>query len=525
MPQRTLSETEFAKIRDGLLSSAPNGMDEASFQRWVKPRLAAAIGEAENLPAPPEGSAVGRFFSNAGAMVNPVSAAEGLYGAVRHPIDTASSILSASADQGQQAIDLAKQGRYTEAAGHALGAVPIIGPAAAKAGDQIAQGDIAGGLGTGAGLLAPFGAVKAVGAVRAALPARAATALEEGAASRVASVMRPTVGANKTRFGNMAETVAPDIAANPDLSAWSREGLHAKVQQGLSAAEDGLNAAADARLSARSFATQPIIDDLIAKRARLTSVSEEASSVTPKTTSRTSPILDARGQPITTDTTTAVPAGSDQVPAPNSARVAQLNQAIGELKGLGPTAKYESLRRIREAYDGPARAVYNPSVTTDFLKVQGEKLGAADITGTLRDALAKMDPQTASANAEYSLYKTANDVLDATAEVERTRPAVGRRMIARLTATTVGGQTAGAAGAVAGFVFGPALESALGSGFTTKIQTAQLMTRLAAAIRTGDEGSVATITSQLKRLAAQGVTVQGATSPSVSPMQPIGARQ
>jgi hypothetical protein len=163
-------------------------------------------------------------------------------------------------------------------------------------------------------------------------------------------------------------------------------------------------------------------------------------------------------------------------------------------------------------------------MTADFLKAQGGKLGAADVTGVLRDHLAKLDPQTATANAHYNLYKTADDVLEATREVERTRPKVGRRIMARVLATTVGEHAGGPAGAVVGFVAAPAVDAAMSSGLTTKLQTARLMTKLATAIRAGDEGYVISLTSQLKRLGTQAVTVTGrSTSPTGYQTQTTGS--
>lgn len=151
-------------------------------------------------------SALSRFASNAWEMVNPVAAVKGLASAAMHPVNTAKSLYNAQAGQFSQAADLAGQGRYIEALGHGIaGITPIAGPIAAQAGEQIAQGDIAGGLGKGAGLLAPLGVKPAVQGVRAAIPAsaRAAAAegLEAGARRRVVDVMAPTVGPNKVRFG------------------------------------------------------------------------------------------------------------------------------------------------------------------------------------------------------------------------------------------------------------------------------------------------------------------------------------
>lgn len=537
MPQRTLAEHEFNAIRDRLLAEAPNGLDEASFHRWVGPRLAAAVGEAENKPAAPEGSALGRFASNAGEMLNPVAAAKGVWDAVRHPVDTGRAIIGASGAQIEKAAAAARGGDYATATGHVFGAIPLIGPAAAAAGEQIAEGDIAGGLGKGVGLLVPVGASAALrtagASARAAAPsglrATIADSLEARAAGKVGDVMSPKVGANKTRFANRADAIAPDIvkdmASGADPAAWSRQGFHGQVQAKLASATDALDAAQDARLSARTFSTKPIIDALRAKRQELAAEAVDASKPAARVTERASPILDESGRPITVTTRRAEPVGQNVIPGPNQPRAASLDKAITELEQIGPVARYEDLRKIRAAYDGPAKQVYNPSLTQDFLKVKGESLGAADVTGTLREHLAKMDPKTAQANAQYSLYKTADTVLEAVAEVERARPAVGRRIISRLTGTILGADAAGATGAAAGFIAGPVIESIASSGWTTQLKSAQLMAKLAKAIRNSDERAVLTTTLQIKKLGAQAATLTGlTTNPSGYQTAPAGAR-
>jgi len=62
--------------------------------------------------------------------------------------------LDAQKAEGSKAVDNAKQGRYSEAAGHGLAAVvPGFGPAAAKAGEDIGSGNTGYGLGEAAGLI------------------------------------------------------------------------------------------------------------------------------------------------------------------------------------------------------------------------------------------------------------------------------------------------------------------------------------------------------------------------------------
>lgn len=470
-------------------------------------------------PAQPEGSATGRFLSNAGAMLNPITAAQGIYNAVRHPLDTGAAILQAQGEQFGKAGDAFREGRYSEAIGHgAAGVVPLVGPAAAAAGEQIGSGDVAGGLGAAAGMLIPVGAPAALrGAVRGTRAvmsptarAAAATSLEQSAAGRVADVISPKVGANKTRFGNKAEGVAPQLAKDlaEDGAPWTREGFHAQVGERLTAAEQGLDAASDARLSARTFETKPLIDALLEKRRALTAEAVEGSRPIPTvhgpggvpTPSGMTRNVSS-GQMQRTLTKEGRPLGEDVVPGPNAGRVAVLDQAIDELRQLGPVTRYEPIRRIRQSYDGPAKAVYSPSMTADYLKAQGGKLGAADVTGTLRDTLAKWDPETAAANADYSLYRTADDVLEATREVERTRPRVGRVIAARVFGTVTGGQLGGAAGAAMGYVGAPLLDAGAAMGLTTKLKIAGLQQQLANAIRGGHVEHAMSLTEKLARLA------------------------
>lgn len=493
-----------------------------------RPGYDAPPASAEQFMDPPsaQGGAAGRFFSNLGEVLNPITMAQGLYQAVRHPIDTAGNIIQQQVGQGQQAVEMFKQGRYSEAAGHGGAALlPLIGPAAAQAGEQIGSGDIAGGLGRATGILAPVAAAPAVRSAARALPNRAATALESGAADRVADVMSPKVGANKTRFGNNAEKVAPEIAKDlaREGAPLTREGLHGRVQASLMQAEQGLDAASDARLAARTFETQPLIDDLLRKRQELTAEAVDASQFPPagRDTNISRAQQTAGFGPA--ERPFATPVGESVVPAHSMTRVAEIDRAIKELQQLGPVARYESIRRIRASYDQPAKVKYSPAVTTDYLAKQGGATGAADVTGVLREHLAKWDPETAAANANYHIYKTADDVLEATREVERVRPKMGRAIMARLTGTIFGGQAAGTGGAVAGYALGPVADSLLAAGGTTKLKTAAMMQRLAQAIRGGDMATVDRLADQLKRLTAESGAAMNATSPSGSQRPPVPA--
>jgi len=519
-------------------------------------------------PTAPEGAAAGRFAAGVWENLNPVSIAKGLWSmapvpealgghGVLAPAYAAGNIALAQYEQARKAADLAAHARgmgdYVAAAGRTGAALlPILGPAAAAAGERIATGDVAGGVGEGVGLLVPTAIPTGVRAARTAaqvLPTRVAEAAERAAASRVADVISPKVGANKVRLGNQAEKVAPALARElaKEGAPFSREAFHAQVQSRRVAAEQLLDEASDARLGARTYQTQPMIDALLERRRQLTAEAVGGSRPLPAYEgravrgARAGEEFVASGSVTTADvptagrgyrsldtgefagepSRTAVPLGRDVVPGPNAARVAMIDQAIDELRKLGPVTRYDPIRTIRQAYDGAAKPVYSPAVTADYLKQQGKALGAADVTGVLREQLAQWDPQTAAANAEYSLYRTTDDVMRATAEVERTRPRVGRQIIARMTGTILGGQQAGLTGAAVGYAAGPIVESALACGATTQLKTAALLGKLADAIRRGDVGRVHSLSSQLKRVGTTAAAVVGGSTsqpvPSTTP--------
>lgn len=516
---------------------------QVKAQLWTLKSQETAPVPSEVGPQAPQGGAVGRFLSNAGEMINPVSIVTGAYNAIRHPVDTGKAILQQSGEQLSKAGRAYDEGRTWEAAGHALGAVPVIGPIAAEAGEQIAAGDVAGGLGKAAGMLVPFGAAEGLARVGVkGVPKRVAGALEQGAAERVADVMRPKAGSQAgRRLGNRADDIAPEIAADPSNMAWSRAGMAERVGSKLEDMTAALDAASDARLAARTFDTDEILSALRKRRQRWVSEAVEGSRTIPALEEITTgsaaapprarlgtPSLDkpSLGKPSFTDPPpppkpefrkVAGPLGKDVVPGPNQARVAAIDKAISEIEQLGPKARYESLRRIREAYDKPARAKYNPSLTDDFLKKTDEAAGAADVTGTLREHLAKFDPDTATANAGYSLYKTADDVLQAAIEIDKAKPKVGRQIITRLTTTLGGGQAGGAAGALAGFTLAPVADAMLNAGFTTKLKTAQAMNDLAKAIRSGDVGRVNSASFKVRQLVKQAEASRARGSEALTP--------
>lgn len=154
-----------------------NGDRPADFRTEVR--------ASEGLADAPPPQTVGRFLGQAAKAVLPSTTLsdywEGPAYALRHPIESA-KLLGGAVVGAQNAMVGKALSKAQAAAGGdmlalpeavaygAAAALPVIGPAAAAAGEQIASGDIVGGLGTSAGLLAP---TVVPAAVRASQPLRA----------------------------------------------------------------------------------------------------------------------------------------------------------------------------------------------------------------------------------------------------------------------------------------------------------------------------------------------------------------
>lgn len=452
------------------------------------------VGGAAPAPSGMEGQAamrngaLRRFAGGAAEMLNPVTMAQGAYQMVRHPQDTYNSLVDQSAQQFTKAGEAYNRGGVSEAVGHAAaGLLPMIGPLSADIGEQIGGGDIAGGLGKVTGLLAGPKVAKEVVKLPLRIPG-AVDALERGAEARVADVMTPKASNQLARrMAEKATKIAPQILKE-NRGGWSRSALQDQILGKLASAEEGLDAATDARLAARAIDTRPVLDALQKSRDALTAKASVGSKAIPA---------------VEDGARTAAAYGEDVVPVPNQPRVAVIDQAASDIKRLGPTATYDPLRTMRQAYDGPAKTVYNPSLVDDFLKKSGEAKGAADVTAALRETLAKADPATAEANAKYALYKSASDILEAAQQIEKVKPKVGRQIMARLTGTMFGAGAAGPAGAAAGYVLAPSVDALVNAGFTTKLKTAQLMQGIADAARRGSIGEVNSLTHRLGLNAAK----------------------
>ena len=153
--QRAATWDAIAAAKDGaglksILDPLPLSDDEKS-QLWEM-RSQPATGPQGAASTP---GAVSRFVSGAWENLNPVTAVQGIYQAVRHPVDTASAIKQGTLAEWAEAKRQYAAGDLDEAATHAVTAIPIVGPMVNQVGEKLRASDYAGAAGNVVGLAAP----------------------------------------------------------------------------------------------------------------------------------------------------------------------------------------------------------------------------------------------------------------------------------------------------------------------------------------------------------------------------------
>ena len=435
----------------------------------------------------PEGSAIGRFAAGAGEYLNPISMVSGAYQAVRHPLDTASQMLQAQVGEAQKAKGLFGEGRYTEAAGHLGAAVlPIVGPMAARAGEAIASGDIAGGLGQATGLIGtsalPSVARGATKAVQSIIPSgmaeRAAQAAETASSRRFAQVMSPSGSSKEIKtMGKQAEKIAQDVRRR--TTAITPEGLHAQIADQLDDVgkqfDDFYKNTPD---SDQIGPTAPFIARLQEKRAQLA----------------------RRGT------------GGAVFAAENAERVKAIDTAIDEVRRMGSYATSRELSGLMGDWKEAAKDAYVPSVAPGFQQIRAKAKGYADARSAFSDGLIERHPELEKLNPNYSVLKQANDVMTALEDTERVRPTVGRTIMARGLGAATGAAAHGATGGIVGAIVAPLVERGISTTVSPaiKLLLARQLGVLADAIRSGaPPATVNTLTYRLRPLILNAQAQQG----------------
>lgn len=454
-------------------ASAPTYDGSVLFDPNRKP----ASAEDFTASSVPQGSALGRFAGNAAEMLNPLEILKGLFNTVAHPIETAGSVLSAQVDQGRKAIENARAGRYLEAQGHGLAALlPIVGPAAANAGEQIGSGDIAGGLGTAAGILAPMALPPVARAVK---NTGAGAALEASANADVEAALNPTRHRTKVK----TERIAPEVRAR---------GITGDIEDVKALAKDQ-RAAVGEQLDTELLkhrdvpvVLQPVREALARESADTYNLVKDADGVAQKVVhdprkaaqvEKVREILDQYGDTMTTEQAVAVRRTWDDIVA----KAGGFDEKAGNQFGV-------SLDDASEA------GVKRP------------------IVGALRKQLADANPSVAEINKEFKFWADLDDVASAT----KSRRVGQKRNLTRQIMRGAGMASGAASGAgISGAVIaGEAAARAeqLFSSPRWKLVSAQVKTKLADAIASGDQSRIA---SALGKATAT-VNAMRSTSPTGS---------
>jgi hypothetical protein len=380
----------------------------------------------------------------------PVDIAKGAYGLVTSPIDTTRGIVQAQKGQYDKAKQAEAEGRWSEMAAYSVAAaVPFVGPAVTDAGETIASGDVAGGLGKATALVAPAVAARAYSARRAPNPVKADRLTREATDTVSGRVLAP----GNAKYKAPAQKVAPEI-----------------LKRGVQGDRVAVAQWADDLISDAQVRIDQVID-----------------SYPDTATLATKPVVSSLDDAMKTMTF-----GGEVNPA--------LSAAFNELKtlrdfiaGRGDQMSFADMRRLRQQLDGVADRAGKFSKASGDTSVGAAADAAFEASSALRRQIASQRPELAVPNADMHLGITVRDILD---------PAKGRPKTPSVTTGATGGlHTTGAIiGSVASHIpIVRALAAFVASDLIPRIKNAQVSPQhqlrlaqkqyqLAEALRTGQIG-------------------------------------
>ena len=378
-------------------------------------------------PKGPEGSALGRFASNLGEQINPVTMVKGVWntlpipqamggqGIIEGPYNAAAGILGAANEQRLKAHEEMDKGNYGQMAARSVAAaIPILGPAAAAAGEQIGSGDIEGGLGKSVGIVGPmllaFGALKG--------KSTAQTAAKAGALEReaVQQVAQKVLAPKDRKYQPMAQDAAKELLKR------GVQGDRVAIQQW---ADDLINDAAsrideviDRYPETQTLKTRPVLDMLDD-----TLKSMEFDTAPPAKNPMQGVVTNAQGQPARLAgkaAPSAPPRGGHGHAAPQNPRVNPVLQAEYDaikaqrdfIAQRGDDMTFADMRRLRQSLDrvgqtAKARAKAAGDMSLDVMERATSEAGNA-----VRRQIAAERPELAGPNADMHLGIAVRDILD-----------------------------------------------------------------------------------------------------------------
>jgi hypothetical protein len=380
-------------------------------------------------------SALSRFISGLGRTLLPSTTpsdyVQGPVFAIQHPVTSAEllgrAIVDAQSGQLSDAAQSFREGHYVEAAGHGLaGAIPLVGPAAAAAGEAIGSGDIAGGAGMATGLLLPTVAAKAVPKPAAGALRVASETLESSADKSLEQVLGATTQKLKAAA---TEDVVPGMQER-GVIARSRKALLEKANANVKKfGQEVLEEAQKADATGRRINTSKLVN-------RLEDLKEDY-----QTRDETGAVMAAEPKAIET-----------------------IDGIQDVLRERGNSILPSTLINFRRFLDEQVARSQAGFLLDDKVAVDSARKWASN---DIRDEINTDFPNVAKVNKEFSFWKDLQTVLGAT--MQRTASQAG--VVPALTRAVRGGGLGGVVGGAVGGGWGAAAGALIGDSLAELMQT------------------------------------------------------
>lgn len=468
-----------------------------------KQNVAPDFTQTDTTPNEVDPNTLGTFASHVGAQINPVPLGQMIpfpKAAGGAGMDAPVQVVKGFAQKQQDLYDQMKTAYHSGdlvTAGEkaltwalnypSLGAANVLD----QAGTSLKQGHYAAAAGDMTGFVGTMLAPEAAASLRkSAGAARVAEVASDAADSRFADVMSPK-GSSKAilRTGKQAENVA--TAVRHGTSAITPGGLQQQIASRLGQADDALGAAYQAIPKTVGYPVSPLLTKLQGA-------------------------LDALKMNGT---------GGSVIPQTLTDRAAALKQAITEVKKIGPFTNTDNLAQLRNSWKGAARDAFVPSLNPNFQQIRESAKGWADAWSAVQDTLTDRHPELKSLNADFHIWKSAHEAMEALADQQRSKPTVGRTIMAQAGGAIAGGTLGGGIGAVAGELIGPTVERGLSSTVApaTKMIIARQFGNLADAIRNNQTTRIEIVLKQLRPLLLSHLA--GESAPNLIPATAEGSER
>ena len=347
----------------------------------------------------------------AGTLLNPFSDPRDVSGII-------SGIFGAQTEQFKKVPEDVRAGHYSEAAGHAAaGALPLVGPAAAQAGEEIGDQKFGAGAAHTLELLGPAAAGKVIPKrVGGKMLSNVNNATEEAALKSVEPNVRMSAGQRTGRTGvQRVEQTLPNLPGSASRAekfyAGQEADLAKEAQRRIAAGGGqqtnavGAGEAVQGRLKQRITNLKSQADKLYADVRKSTAANKQ----TVQTGTKQSSVLGPNGQPLTTPTFATLETPVDLAPIRS-----QLQPIYDELKRSLPDARkanspaWKSLEDLMNSKDSQMNAMDFDRTLSAVKSITRD--GNSDVLNTRSQGLAKQIIKAGEGEFQKALRGAGSDV-------------------------------------------------------------------------------------------------------------------